>query len=227
MNFLYKVYEYLRTHKVKSIISIFILAFGIPFLIHCAFYFNAPWTFLIAKWGAGDLLVYYASLLATTGTILLGLIAVAENRQLRDDEITRQNREKETRRLNIKPDISIREIRANKINKPGDYQVTVAISSTSLNTAYNLSLENINIKFLTENRIIKIESAERFAEIANNVIPSHLCGYIQLLFPNNISFDCFYFDKDTKRYKFHVEGKTNENNELIWDITQYPEDYIG
>jgi len=47
----------------------------VPFLIHVAFSFNAPFSFLVARWEAGNVLEFYGAIVGAAGTAVLGYVA--------------------------------------------------------------------------------------------------------------------------------------------------------
>jgi len=65
----------LKNHKKLFFWILLCVVFAVPFLIHIAFFLNAPFDFMTAQWEAGNVLEFYGALVGATGTIALGYVA--------------------------------------------------------------------------------------------------------------------------------------------------------
>ena len=93
-NFMYlKDKMSLKSYIIKYKWLLFTLIVVVPILIHVAFYIEAPCEILVAKWKAGDALLFYGALLASVTTIAGVYIAIRHEHQS----------QKEERRLAIMP----------------------------------------------------------------------------------------------------------------------------
>lgn len=62
--------------KINWFVVFFIVSIIFPILVHVCFYFTAPTDWLVAKWGAGEILAY-------VGTVSLGLVTVWQNERFK------------------------------------------------------------------------------------------------------------------------------------------------
>lgn len=83
--------EWLKDHKKAIILCAFGIVIGGPMIIHIVFSIPAPWAWMIAKWSAGDVLGYYGSVLGFCGTTLLSVLALYQNKMIKDDAENREN----------------------------------------------------------------------------------------------------------------------------------------
>lgn len=79
------MFEWIKKHKIIVIISSIILIFGIPLIIHVLFKIHAGIPFLEAEWSAGEILGYYGSILSFIGTVVLGVLALYQNRLIKEE----------------------------------------------------------------------------------------------------------------------------------------------
>ena len=73
------MFEWLKTHKKLVMVISGLIIFGVPLIIHILFKIEAPNSFFVAEWSAGELLSYYGSILAFIGTVVLGILALYQN----------------------------------------------------------------------------------------------------------------------------------------------------
>ena len=79
-----KIFDWFKQHMSLSIV-IGIGIFIVPMiLVHVLFKMQIPYRILQAEWSAGDVLQYYGSYLSFIGTVLLGLLAIWQNKQISD-----------------------------------------------------------------------------------------------------------------------------------------------
>lgn len=90
--------EQIKKYKKRIYVLSAILVAGVPFLIHCLFKLHIGNDFLIAEWSAGDILLYYGTMLLGVVTIYLAYVAVKQtqiandtnNRLLKINEMERK-----------------------------------------------------------------------------------------------------------------------------------------
>ena len=88
-----KVRRFLLKHVCKIVIgfaSFLLFVLFVPFIINVAFQKPALNDVFISKWGAGDALGFYGSIIAAIGTIVLGYVAVSQNRKAHDINVQMQ-----------------------------------------------------------------------------------------------------------------------------------------
>jgi len=83
------VHRYWKRVGIALIVAIIIVC-AIPLFINILFIIPAPFDFFISRWEAGYALSFYASLLSFSGAILLGAVAVIQNRKLHNLTLTMQ-----------------------------------------------------------------------------------------------------------------------------------------
>lgn len=117
--------DWIKKHKVLVGIIILVIIFGIPLLIHCLFkiYVNDFW---MAKWGAGDVLQFYGSILAFIGTVTLGILSLHQNQVIKEETDKR---------------VEMQETREREMNKP-IFRVKF-LHSSGCNGKIELQIENI------------------------------------------------------------------------------------
>lgn len=80
--------EWIKKHKVLFIIICIVvfvvLMIGVPFGINLLFKIESNINIFEAEWTAGDALGYYGAVLSFIGTIILGIVAVWQNKKAND-----------------------------------------------------------------------------------------------------------------------------------------------
>ena len=74
------MFEWIEKHKKKIVVFVVLAIFVVPILIHISFKMPAISTFFEAEWTAGDILTYYGAVLSFLGTVVLGYLALWQNR---------------------------------------------------------------------------------------------------------------------------------------------------
>ena len=106
MKHLYGLVEKIKKHKVSWILILMtaiVIAVIIPFFIHVAFTYEPTIQFFAAKWSAGDLLGFYAAVLATCGTIIVSWVAIRQTDRYVREERKLQNQKERRHIEGIKP----------------------------------------------------------------------------------------------------------------------------
>lgn len=65
--------------------SIIVIAILFPIVVHVCYKIGSPCPFLVAEWGAGDMLAYGGAVLGGMGTIVIGTISLYQNRILHNE----------------------------------------------------------------------------------------------------------------------------------------------
>lgn len=82
-----RILKWIIRNMSKSFLII-IIVFFIPLLVvHILFKLTAVNNFFVAKWTAGELLGYISGFLAFIGTIVLGVLALWQNKQIHNQQI--------------------------------------------------------------------------------------------------------------------------------------------
>lgn len=79
------MFNWLKKHKIMVSIVSFVIVLGVPLAIHFAFKIDAVNSLFEAEWTAGELLGYYGSILSFIGTVVLGALALYQNRLIKDE----------------------------------------------------------------------------------------------------------------------------------------------
>lgn len=79
------MFKWIEKHKGIVIAALLFFIAGVPLIIHILFKMNSGIPFLEAEWTAGDALGYYGSILSFIGTVVLGALALYQNRLIKDE----------------------------------------------------------------------------------------------------------------------------------------------
>ena len=79
------MFDWLKRHKWLVCLSEVFFIFGIPLIIHILFKFDTKIFFLQAEWTAGDLLEYHGAILSFIGTVVLGALALYQNKLIKEE----------------------------------------------------------------------------------------------------------------------------------------------
>ena len=82
---MHKMFDWLKDHKTLTVVLSIIIILGIPFFIHCIFKLDSGMNFFKAEWSAGDALEYYGNILSFIGTVVLGVLALYQNKIIKDE----------------------------------------------------------------------------------------------------------------------------------------------
>lgn len=84
------MFDWLKKHKILVCVLSFIIVLGVPLAIHILFKINSGIPFFEAEWTAGDALGYYGSILSFIGTVVLGILALYQNRLIKEESDKRE-----------------------------------------------------------------------------------------------------------------------------------------
>lgn len=84
------MFNWLKKHKILVCILSFIIILGVPLAIHILFKINSGISFFEAEWTAGEALGYYGSILSFIGTVVLGILALYQNRIIKEESDKRE-----------------------------------------------------------------------------------------------------------------------------------------
>ncbi len=79
------MFDWMKNHKKLIAFIIFMIIFGVPFIIHILFKLYPNNDFFVAEWSAGELLSYYGSILAFLGTVILGALSLYQNHLIKQE----------------------------------------------------------------------------------------------------------------------------------------------
>ena len=82
--------EWISKHKPKLLISFVVFIFIIPLAINTFFKIKAPCAFFAAEWDAGDVLSFYATMLASIATIIGVYMSIQYAQQSYRDDVRNQ-----------------------------------------------------------------------------------------------------------------------------------------
>ena len=76
-------FDWIKKHWFIVLLFTLVIILGIPFGIHLLFKIHPRVSFFSAEWSAGDTLTYYGSVLSFVGTVVLGALALYQNRLIK------------------------------------------------------------------------------------------------------------------------------------------------
>mgnify|MGYP004453181605 FL=1 len=79
------MFEWIKKHKVFLIFIIISSLVVVPLVIHILFKIDVENSFFSAEWTAGEFLGYYGSVLSFVGTVVLGALALYQNKLIKDE----------------------------------------------------------------------------------------------------------------------------------------------
>jgi len=161
-----KINDFYKKHKRKLgisgammgiVIGFVFFIIIIPLIINQAFDMPAHINAMVARWGAGDVLAFYGAVLATTGTIVLGYVAVHQNRKSHILNLDMQKLNSEMQKLEQAKLISIVSIKELMLSKqsaespncsnskmPSLDVVQMALDKFSSPQCYHIDVEFLN-----------------------------------------------------------------------------------
>ena len=79
------MFDWIKKHKIFVFIIAITVTLGVPVIIHIVFKIDSGISFLEAEWEAGDVLAYYGSILSFIGTVVLGALALYQNKLIKEE----------------------------------------------------------------------------------------------------------------------------------------------
>lgn len=76
-------FDWIKKHWIYVLLLALVIVLGVPFGIHLLFKIHPRVAFFSAEWSAGDALTYYGSVLSFVGTVVLGALALYQNRLIK------------------------------------------------------------------------------------------------------------------------------------------------
>ena len=76
-------FDWIKKYWIYVLLLALVIVLGIPFGIHLLFKIHPRVAFFSAEWSAGDALTYYGSVLSFVGTVVLGALALYQNRLIK------------------------------------------------------------------------------------------------------------------------------------------------
>jgi len=138
------MFDWIEEHKksviVGTIISLFILVFVIPLAINGLFKISSGRIFA-AEWTAGELLLFYGSVLTFISTVGLSALALWQNKTIRDEVNKREDLIKEMEFEKNSPHFSCKSGRSG--GKAASLHII--ISNVSENIAHGIVMDKVKI----------------------------------------------------------------------------------
>ena len=78
-------FDWIKKHWIIVLLLTFVVVLGVPIGIHLLFKIHPRVSFFSAEWSAGDALNYYGSILSFIGTVVLGALALYQNRLIKTE----------------------------------------------------------------------------------------------------------------------------------------------
>lgn len=154
------MFNWLKKHKILVCVLSFIIILGVPLAIHILFKINSGIPFFEAEWTAGDALGYYGSILSFIGTVILGVLALYQNRIIKEESDKREElMERQERERNM-PKFSVR----GQSSRGNCAYLGISINNVSENIATNIKIYDAKIISPKQEIIWKIKK-ELFFEI--------------------------------------------------------------
>lgn len=85
------MFNWLKKHKILVCLLSIVIILGVPLVIHILFKINSGIPFFEAEWTAGEALGYYGSILSFVGTVVLGALALYQNRIIKEESDKRES----------------------------------------------------------------------------------------------------------------------------------------
>lgn len=201
-----KIKKYRRIIYLLLIVNTFI----IPIIIHFLFKIRVENYWIIAEWSAGEFLDYYGSLLTFLSTVLLSLLALWQNNEMKlENEEHRMYLENLELRKNL-PCYMAQKTIAEKENKNLEFDLI----NISENFAYGIEI--YDFKMYEDLEIVwKNSNIKKFA-----VVKPNESVYIQLDNPaisenTSIEFKMISYDKYFIRHFYEGKIKLFQNQIII------------
>lgn len=195
--------EWMKKH-IKLIIVLLALSIVVfPCIIHILFKIEVRNDFFVAEWTAGELLLYYGSVLSFLGTVILGALALYQNHIIKEEAdkktaiIEQREHEKNMPRFEV-----------SMVSRSGqNSKLKLSIMNITNNTANGIEVYNIHIIDEDDNNIWESNKKYAFNHINNSKIE-----YIELLNPcisiqNPIlSMEMRCLDKYFEKHTYVIKG---------------------
>ena len=189
-----------------SVICIFLIV-GVPIVIQFVSLIHTSNGFLIEKWTAGELLNYYGTILTFLGTIILGIIAVRQNDQIK--EISDESNKLNLRMLKLEECARKSYVSLKDISLSSNNVVTAKFENLNSNLISTLKIKNSDSIFRSTKWNCKDPLLKGIKEIVINDIEDKL-----LVSPFYNGKDICIFIKDER-----IEPDTLVNICLILEST--------
>lgn len=137
--------KWILKHKICIGCIFFVLIIGVPFIIHVLFSVKIQNDFFVAKWSAGELLSYYGTILSFLGTIILGIIAIKQNNQIRN--ISKEANDVNLRMLKLEECAKKSYITIKNVNISNDKFISIQFKTLNSDQISSFSVMNSNTMF--------------------------------------------------------------------------------
>ncbi len=217
-----KIFEWIKKHKVKTALLGLLLFFIPIIIIHLLFKWYWGIEFLVAKWTAGELLNYVGSYLAFAGTVVLGILALWQNKQIAAQSENYNNILKEMQISLNTPTFNVKCLGLS--NVCGKKKISFEIKNISQNLANNISINSFSIgkkgdkkKTTTMNNATLSTTYLKADDVLRVDFDYDFQTHNEIVYW--IHFYMSYTDKFNEKHKIRVEGATNSKKSS--DLTDY------
>lgn len=144
------MFDWIKKHKIFVFIIAITVTLGVLVIIHIVFKIDSGISFLEAEWEAGDVLAYYGSILSFIGTVVLGALALYQNKLIKEESEKRADiKDKMEYEINI-PRFRIDE--KGYCSRGNAENLRFVINNFSGNPARNIKI--YDIKITLDNKLI-------------------------------------------------------------------------
>lgn len=156
------MFEWIKKHKILLICLGVSSVIVVPLVIHILFKIHPKNSFFSAEWTAGELLGYYGAVLSFVGTVVLGALALYQNKLIKDESdrheqlLISQEHERNMPKFTVKSQGS----NGNCAN------LEISINNVSENIATNISISNAKIILPDQTEYWKLKKPLHFDIIA-------------------------------------------------------------
>ncbi|PPK80637.1 hypothetical protein BXY41_106227 [Lacrimispora xylanisolvens] len=180
---------------------LFVIIIGIPIIIHICFKISAPYEFLVADWDSGSVLSYYGSVLGFLGTVILSILALYQNQEIKKEA---DKRSELLERTIHSPELKLSYL----ASYGGNYSnMQFELENISNNLADNITVGEFKVFDKSGNIIDKPNQ--------NSLYKSHLSGKEKLTF----SFINGKLDESNLKLEFIISCEDKFHNNLHYKAT--------
>ena len=224
--------------KQSSRILKFIFFFALLFVLDIPFVINESYKFgkgYYTLWGADDILAFYGSFLSFLGTVVLGALALWQNKQIADQSENYDNLLKEMK-INLNtPTFNVKCLGLS--NNCGKKNISFEIKNISQNLANNISIRGFHIR--------KKDDEKQWTIMGNAILSTTYLKADDILTvkfeydfktENNIVYWIYFYmsytDKFNEKHKIRVEGATvpkkapDLTDYICYEVDKETQDFI-
>ena len=202
--------EKLKKYQKFVIILLILGITGVPIVIHLLFKINFNIKWLQAEWSAGDILVYYGSVLSFLGTVLLSSLALWQNHEIKveSDKHTQYLEQLEARKNS--PRFSANKSMSEKNNR----NLEIIVENISENVAYNIEFLEFKM-YENENIVWKQEKGRKFDVIKPGCTINIQLDNPDICTEHELKFKLVSFDEFNVKHRYIGKIRTIEKEVII------------